>query len=80
METTEIITEKPVIKTTEIPTQEPGYEYPTPENPLEPGTKAELPPCKLADSNSVNLRESQIPGVDCSEETSPNKKHVKSET
>ena len=77
METTETITEKPpaqpVIKTTDIPTQEPGYEYPTPENPLEPGTKAELPPCQVADLNSVDLRESQIPGVDCFEETSPKK-------
>ena len=75
METTETITEKTaqsVIKTTKIPNQEPGYEYPTPENPLEPGTKAELPPCQVADSNSVNLKESQIPGVDCIKESSQN--------
>ena len=57
VETTEKTTQ-PTIKTTEIPNQEPRYEYPTPENPLEPGTKAELPPCQVADSNSVNLGES----------------------
>ena len=76
METTERITEKtaqPFIETTKIPNQETGYEYPTPENPLEPGTKIELPPCRVVGSNSVDLRESQIPGVNCFEETSPNK-------
>ena len=52
---------------------EEGYQYPIPENSLKPVKNTQLPPCKLFDSNSIDTRESQIPGVDClAEESSQN--------
>jgi len=49
---------------------EEGYQYPIPENSLKPVKNTQLSPCKLFDSNSIDIRESEIPGIDCLEEES----------